>query len=183
MTWPLHRDQARKCFWLMPSAIFLHGLTHRSNSISELMPYPSQPSQGNAWWKFQQKHNETQSCQQYTDWHWMVGPTDAQTSPELPENYRDFLDELSIKDDILMKGEWIIIPPSCRDAIMDDLHKSHAGINKALALARMCMKRYLMCIESSNLPIETLHPHEVPPGPWVKLGMDFFQDHHGKKNI
>ena len=32
-------------------------------------------------------------------------------------------------------------------------------------------------------PVETLHPHEVPPGPWVKLGMDFFQDHHGKKYL
>ena len=45
------------------------------------------------------------------------------------------------------------------------------------------IKRCLMCIESSNLPIETLHPHEVPPGPWVKLGMDFLQDHHGKKYL
>ena len=26
-------------------------------------------------------------------------------------------------------------------------------------------------------------PHEVPPGPWVKIGMDFFQDHHGKKYL
>ena len=79
---------------------------------------------------------------------------------------------------------------------MDDLHKSHAGINKALALARMCIywpgmeadvtdyiKRCLTCIESSNLPIETLLPHEFPPGPWVKLGMDFFQDHQGKKYL
>ena len=51
---------------------------------------------------------------------------------------------------------------------MDDLHKSHAGINKALALARMCVywpgmedvtdyKRCLTCIECSNLPVETLH--------------------------
>ena len=36
---------------------------------------------------------------------------------------------------------------------------------------------------NSNLPIETLHPQKVPPGPWVKLGMDFFQDHHGKKYL
>ena len=33
----------------------------------------------------------------------------------------------------------------------------------------------------SNLPIETLHPHEIPPGPCVKIGVDFFQDHYGKK--
>ena len=63
-------------------------------------------------------------------------------------------------------------------------------------LARMCVywpsmeaditdyiKRCLTCIKSSNLPVEMLHPHEVPPGPWVKIGVDFFQDHLGKKHL
>ena len=45
------------------------------------------------------------------------------------------------------------------------------------------IKRCLIWINSSNLPIETLHPHEVPPGPWVKAGMDFFQDDFGKKHL
>ena len=45
------------------------------------------------------------------------------------------------------------------------------------------IKRCLTCIECSNLPVETLHPHEVPPGPWVKIGVDFFQDHLGKKHL
>ena len=45
------------------------------------------------------------------------------------------------------------------------------------------IKRCLMCIDSSNLPVETLHPHEVPPGPWVKVEMDFFQDNFGKKHL
>ena len=116
--------------------------------------------------------------------------------PRIARNYWNFRGELSIEDDLLMRGEWVIIPPACRDAIMDDLHKSHAGINKALALARMCVywlgmeadvrdyiKRCLSYLENSNLPVETLHPHEVPPGPWVKLGMDFFQDHHGRKYL
>ena len=44
-------------------------------------------------------------------------------------------------------------------------------------------RRCLTCIESSNLPVEMLHPHEVPPGPWVKIGVDFFQDHLGKKHL
>ena len=34
-----------------------------------------------------------------------------------------------------------------------------------------------MCIESSNLPIEILHPHKVPPRPWVKV------DHFRKKHL
>ena len=28
-----------------------------------------------------------------------------------------------------------------------------------------------------------LQPHKVPPRPWVKLGVDFFQDHLGKKHL
>ena len=43
------------------------------------------------------------------------------------------------------------------------------------------IKQCLTCIECSNLPIKTLQPHEVPSGPWVKIGVDFFQDHLGKK--
>ena len=79
---------------------------------------------------------------------------------------------------------------------MEDLHRSHAGINKAMLLARTCVywpgmeaditdyiKRCLTCIDSSNLPVETLHPHEVLSGPWVKVGMDFFQDDFGKMHL
>ena len=45
------------------------------------------------------------------------------------------------------------------------------------------IKRCPTCIKSSNLPVEMLHPHEVPSGPWVKIGIDFFQDHLGKKHL
>ena len=45
------------------------------------------------------------------------------------------------------------------------------------------IKQCLTCIKSSNLPVETLQPHEVPSGPWVKIGVDFFQDHLGKKHL
>ena len=79
---------------------------------------------------------------------------------------------------------------------MADLHGSHASINKAMDLARTCVywpsmeaditdyiKQCLTCIKCSNLPVEMLHPHEVPPGPWVKIDVDFFQDHLGKKHL
>ena len=41
----------------------------------------------------------------------------------------------------------------------------------------------LTCTEHSNLPVEMLQPHKVPPRPWVKIGVDFFQDHLGKKHL
>ena len=79
---------------------------------------------------------------------------------------------------------------------MTDLHGNHASIKKAMDPARTCVywpgmeaditdyiKRCLTCIECSNPPIKTLHPHEVPSGPWEKLGVDFFQDHLGKKHL
>ena len=31
--------------------------------------------------------------------------------------------------------------------------------------------------------MEILQPHEVPPGPWVKIGVDFFQDHLANKHL
>ena len=116
--------------------------------------------------------------------------------PRAARFYWSFRDELSINGDLLTKGERVVVPPSCRDGIMVDLHGSHASINKAMDLARTCVywpgmeadvtdyiKRCPMCIESSNLPVETLHPHEVPPGPWVKIGINFFQDHLRKKHL
>ena len=79
---------------------------------------------------------------------------------------------------------------------MADLHGSHAGINKAMDLARTCVywpsmeadmtdyiKWCLTCIKCSNLPVKMLKPHEVPRRPWVKIGVDFFQDHFGKKHL
>ena len=126
----------------------------------------------------------------------MVGHDRQGRVPRAARFYWSFQDELSIDGDLLTKGERVVIPLSCRDSIMVDLHGSHAGINKAMDLARTCVywpgmeaditdyiKQCLTCIKSSNLPVKMLHPHEVPPGPWVKIGVDFFQDHLGKKHL
>ena len=34
------------------------------------------------------------------------------------------------------------------------------------------IKQCVTCIDNTKMPVETLHPHEVPAGPWIK-GMDF----------
>ena len=43
------------------------------------------------------------------------------------------------------------------------------------------IRRCVTCIDNAKIPVETLHPHEVPAGPWIKIGMDFFQDDSGQK--
>ena len=116
--------------------------------------------------------------------------------PRVARFYWGFHDKLSIDGDILTKGEQVVIPLSCRDSIMADLHGSHTGINKAMDLARTCVywpgmeadvtdyiKQCLACIKCSNLTVKTLQPHKVPPRPWIKIGVDFFQDHLGKKHL
>ena len=96
---------------------------------------------------------------------------------------------------LLTKGEWVVIPPSCRDNIMADLHGSHTGINKAMDLARTCVywpsmeadvtdyiKRCLTCIECSNLPVEMLQPHEVPSWTLGKNRCWLLSRPYGEKN-
>ena len=129
--------------------------------------------------------------------HWLTlngWPRVWRHVPRIAHNYWDFRDELSIEGDLLMKGERIVIPTNCRDSILADLHKSHEGANRSLSLARTCMywpgmeadmmdyiKWCVTCIDNAKMPVETLHPHEVPAGPWIKVGMDFFQDDSGQK--
>ena len=59
--------------------------------------------------------------------------------PRAARFYWSFCDKLSIDGDLLTKGKQVVIPPSCRDNIMADLHGSHASINKAMDLARTCV--------------------------------------------
>ena len=93
-----------------------------------------------------------------------------------------------------MKGERIVIPTSCRDSILANLHKSHEGTNRSLSLAKTCVywpgmeanvmdyiKWCVTCIDNVKMPVETLHPHKVPARPWIKIGMDFFQDDSEQK--
>ena len=42
-------------------------------------------------------------------------------------NYRD---ELSVLDGLVLKGSHIVIPESCRDEILDQLHEGHFGIDR-----------------------------------------------------
>ena len=179
----------------MHSVIYHPEQTLKLNLTSESMPSQCQPSPGVTWWRSQQRHRDPILSTVYR--LTLNGfPLRCTNVPRIVRNYWDFWNELSINDDLLMKGERVVIPTSCRDFIMEDLHKGHEGINKAMSLARTCVywpsmeadvtdyiKRCLTCIDSCHLQVETLHPYEVPPGPWLKEGMGFFQDDLGKKYL
>ena len=48
-------------------------------------------------------------------------------------NYRD---ELSVLDGLVLKGTHIVVPESCRDEILDQLHEGHFGIDRTKLCAR-----------------------------------------------
>ena len=67
-------------------------------------------------------------------------PARCTNMPRIARNYWDFYE---MNSQLRMIYSWKVNKLSslhiAETAIMDDLHKSHAGINKALALARTCV--------------------------------------------
>ena len=52
------------------------------------------------------------------------------------QDYWNYRDELSILDGLVLKGSCIVIPESCRDEILNQLHEGHFGINRTKLHAR-----------------------------------------------
>ena len=127
------------------------------------------------WPKPQRRHRKTWSCRLCIGLTLNGWPRVWRHVPRIARNYWDFWDELSIEGDLLMKGERIVIPTSCRDSILANLHRSHEGVNRSLSLVRTCVywpgmeadvmdyiRRCVTCIDNAKIPVETLHPHDVP---------------------
>ena len=101
--------------------------------------------------------------------------------------YWDFRDELSTDDGMLLKGPRLIIPGELQEEYLSRLHEGHLSANKVQENAKQHMywtgidadiedytKRCQECIKRSQVPKEPLLPHDIPEGPWRKLGIDYF---------
>ena len=107
--------------------------------------------------------------------------------PRLVRRYWDFRDELSTDDGLLLKGLRLIISGELQEEYLHCLHKGHLSANKVQENAREHMywigidadiedytKRCQKCIKRFQIAKEPLQPHDIPEGPWRKLGMDYF---------
>ena len=93
-----------------------------------------------------------------------------------------------------MKGGHIVIPTSKKHKTIENLHAGHQGITAMQSNARVTVywlgidadiedfiNRCSSClITQPNQPHNTMKPHELPDGPWQKMGVDFFK-HNGQK--
>ena len=107
--------------------------------------------------------------------------------PRLARRYWDFREELSTDDGMLLKGPRLIIPGELQEEYLSRLHEGHLSANKVQENAKQHMywtgidadiedytKRCQECIKRSQVPKEPLQPHDIPEGPWRKLGIDYF---------
>ena len=102
--------------------------------------------------------------------------------PRLVRRYWDFRDESSIDD-----GLKLVIPRELQEEYLHCLHEGHLSADKVQDNARQHMywtgidadiedytKRCQECIKRSLIAKDPLQPHDIPEGPWRKLGMDDF---------
>ena len=88
---------------------------------------------------------------------------------------------------MLLKGPRLIIPGKLQEEYLSRLHKGHLSASKVQENAKQHMywtgidediedytKRCQECIKRSQVPKEPLQPHDIPEGPWRKLGIDYF---------
>ena len=107
--------------------------------------------------------------------------------PRLVRRYWDFRDELSTDDGMLLKGPRLIIPGELQEEYLSRLHEGHLSASKVQENAKQHMywtgidvdiedytKRCQECIKRSQVAKEPLQPHDIPEGPWRKLGIDYF---------
>ncbi|XP_041461610.1 uncharacterized protein K02A2.6-like [Lytechinus variegatus] len=114
-----------------------------------------------------------------------------ETIQELPTSLRQFWsyrDEIGVSHGVLFKGSQVIIPKTLRNDILRQLHLGHMGIESTRRLARetvfwpninkdidQLIKQCETCQKhQARQQKEPLHPHDVPPAPWTRLGTDLF---------
>ena len=116
----------------------------------------------------------------------------AKSQKQGSTNFKKILgpaDELSIQDNLFMKGTRIVIPATQREITLGNLHTGHQGIQAIQAMAKTTVywpgidsniedqvQRCTACLATKpNQKREPLLPHPIPDGPGEKTRSRFLQ--------
>lgn len=116
-------------------------------------------------------------------------PEERKDVPLDAQKYWNFRDELSIYDDLLFKGERVLVPATLKKRLLDVLHQGHLGIQSSLRRARESFYFYGMnavieemirkckiCQETQpNKPKEQVLMKPVPEFPFQRVASDLFE--------
>ena len=112
--------------------------------------------------------------------------------PKEAQPYYSFRDELTVVNDIILRGQRFVIPESLQSYYTTQLHKGHPGIDATKRRANECMywnKMYTQLEEAVKkcAPCNALKPHQqkepllmhdVPTLPWTHVSSDIFEWHN-----
>ena len=105
--------------------------------------------------------------------------------------YWSFREDITVTDDILVKGHRIIVPTSMREYMLDQVHEGHFGMDKCkMRMSNCCywpkvnkeiedmIGNCPTCLEFApakpKVKKKDMLHHEIPHIPWTKLAMDIF---------
>ena len=111
--------------------------------------------------------------------------TKAQT-PEAARPYFTFREQMTVQDELVFRGQQVVIPAALRTKMMATCHAAHISVKGCLRRARDCMywprmsadiKDYIskcdVCLAHQDSPQgKTLMQHEITSRPWAKVGAD-----------
>ena len=114
---------------------------------------------------------------------WFSGPC----NDDVLKPYFTRKDELSCEQGCIMWGSRVIVPPSLRVRILEELHKAHPGVAKMKAVARSYVwwpkvdaeieeevRNCQACAKTRHNPAAApLYPWCWPMNPWQRLHVDF----------
>ena len=106
--------------------------------------------------------------------------------PDSLHAYYDFRDELTVQDNLVFKGDRLVIPATMQREMMAEAHATHIGIEGCIRRARESMfwprmstelKGYIskcdVCMSYRASPgKEPLQQHKFAAHPWSKVGAD-----------
>lgn len=102
--------------------------------------------------------------------------------------FSQYKTDLSIVDNILLKGHRVVMPAKLQDAALKIAHLAHQGVQKTKALANSkiwfprinkkienLVKNCRVCAENTpdRTPRQSIPVH-IAPGPWNTVSLDFF---------
>lgn len=103
--------------------------------------------------------------------------------------YYKYKSELTVLNDLIFKGNALVIPYQLRQEMINKAHYNHMGISKCLKLAqeavfwptmnneiKQAISQCQLCLRfARSQSSDYLMSHEIPKIPWNKVGCDLFE--------
>ncbi|CDQ97719.1 unnamed protein product [Oncorhynchus mykiss] len=113
-----------------------------------------------------------------------IGWPGQEELPQLLKPYWVHQHDFHCNGDLLMKGQWIVIPETLQPEMLDRVHDGHMGITKCrlrpqqwLGLSTQIAKLVAKCDVCTKCQPghrEPMMATELPKRPWQKVGADMF---------